>query len=197
MITRAEIDSSRGLTVGNVTRHPGYVETRYDYANIPGLSKIVRQFHGRQSITFRVGEVEVADDPEAIVSAYNAIYGTEIRDVEPIALSHTETGINGVIYVGSPEQGRAPCVNWYATRAPCLSVTIEHAPIVNNHGLPRDVASRIGLLVAQWVQLNHDALTQYLQNGASWSREETNAHFDFRIRELELPRETVLVGFHN
>jgi hypothetical protein len=102
-------------------------------------------------------------------------------------LDKSDTGIDGIVYVSTPEGSHAPRVKWYpgrpGRRVPCLSVTISTTPEARNHNLPKATADRMGPLVSQWVILNHAALMAFWQQGTSWTRQEVNAHFD-QLRKL-------------
>jgi hypothetical protein len=168
------------MVAGNPIRHAGYTETRFTYLDIPGLTKIVRQFGETQSVTFQIGGVELAGDLESVANAYNSM-AVEIVDVEPIQFTKTETGLDGIVEITRQAE---PRVIWHPHRAPCLSVSLGQSPNVHNHALPSDVANRMAPLVKQWVELNYDVLVKFCQDGLSWTREQVNAHFDFQLREL-------------
>jgi hypothetical protein len=102
-------------------------------------------------------------------------------------LSTNRTGIDGVVYISTAQGGHDPRVKWYpgrpATGAPSLTITIEPAPKVINHGLPARIALAAADAVTRWVALNHDQLIDFWNNGTTWMEDEVDS-FKARLKKL-------------
>ena len=102
--------------------------------------------------------------------------------VEMANLPEEDTGIPGTIFVSTRTGGHEPRVKYFDGRAgeaqPSCSVTIADPPQVVANGLPDDVVRQRVLLVSAWVALNRDALLEFWNEGASWTRAEASRFLD-------------------
>jgi hypothetical protein len=102
--------------------------------------------------------------------------------VEMANLQEEDTGIPGTIFVSTRMGGHGPHVKYFDGRAgeaqPSCSVTIADSPRVVANSLPDHVVSRRAPLVSAWVALNRDALLEFWNEGASWTRAEVTRFLD-------------------
>ena len=102
--------------------------------------------------------------------------------IEMANLDEQDTGVPGTIFVSTALGAHGPRVKWYPARAgsdlPCLIVSIGPDPQVRDDFLPRAVSRGVGPRVMAWVRLNHAALLDFWENGASWNRHEVSAFLD-------------------
>lgn len=102
--------------------------------------------------------------------------------IEMANLDERDTNITGTIFVSTALGAHGPRVKWYPDKAgrtlPCLIVSIGADPKLRDDFLPPTV-SRVALpRVTEWVRLNHVALLDFWNNGASWNRREVSAFLD-------------------
>jgi len=102
--------------------------------------------------------------------------------VEMANLPEEDTGISGTIFVSTRMGRRGPRVKHFDGRAgeaqPSCSVTIADPPRVVANSLPDHVVRQRAPLVSAWVALNRDALLQFWNEGASWTRAEVSRFLD-------------------
>ena len=98
--------------------------------------------------------------------------------VEMANLPEEDTGIPGTIFVSTRTGGHEPRVKYFDGRAgeaqPSCSVTIADPPrvVVVANSMPDHVVRQRAPLVCAWVTLNRDALLEFWNEGASWTRAE-------------------------
>ena len=102
--------------------------------------------------------------------------------IEMANLDERDTNIPGTIFVSTALGAHGARVKWYPEKAgrslPCLIVSIGPDPKLRDDFLPQ-AASRIALpRVTEWVRLNHVALLDFWNNGASWNRREVSGFLD-------------------
>ena len=106
----------------------------------------------------------------------------EDRLIEMANLDEQDTGVPGTLFVSTALGAHGPRVKWYPGRAgrdlPCLIVSIAADPVVRDDFLPRAVSRPAQGSVVAWVRLNHAALLDFWENGASWNRREVAAFLD-------------------
>jgi hypothetical protein len=102
-------------------------------------------------------------------------------------LATMTTSVAGVIRISTKQASHAPRVKWYPGRpkdeAPSLSVTIEPEPRAFNRHLPERAFAAAAEPVRAWVRLNHAALLDFWNDGASWLDDEVDA-FKQGLRRL-------------
>ena len=102
--------------------------------------------------------------------------------IEMANLDEGDTNVPGTIFVSTALGAHGPRVKWYPDRAgrdlPCLVVSIGADPAVRDDFLPARVTRAVLPRVTAWVRLNHVALLDFWQNGASWNRREVAAFLD-------------------
>ena len=102
--------------------------------------------------------------------------------IEWANLDEEDTNVPGTIFVSTALGAHGPRVKWYPERAgrdlPCLVVSIGADPAVRDDFLPARVTRAAVPRVTAWVRLNHVALLDFWQNGASWNRREVAAFLD-------------------
>ena len=102
--------------------------------------------------------------------------------VEMANLPEEDTGIPGTIFVSTRMGRHGPRVKYFDGRAgeaqPSCSVTIADPPRVVANSLPDHVVRQRAPLVCAWVALNRDALLQFWNEGASWTRAEVPRFLD-------------------
>jgi hypothetical protein len=118
------------------------------------------------------------------VPADNPLAG-ELADedlVEMANLPEEDTGIPGTIFVSTRMCRHEPRVKYFDGRAgeaqPSCSVTIADPPRVVANSLPDHVVRQRAPLVSAWVALNRDALLEFWNEGASWTRAEVSRFLD-------------------
>lgn len=102
--------------------------------------------------------------------------------IEMANLDEQDTGLPGTLFVSTALGAHGPRVKWHPGRAgrdlPCLIVSIAPDPQVRDDFLPRTVSRAASPRVLAWVRLNHAALLDFWENGASWNRREVSAFLD-------------------
>ena len=102
--------------------------------------------------------------------------------VEMANLPEEDTGIPGTIFVSTRMGRHGPRVKYFDGRAgeaqPSCSVTIADPPRVVANSLPDHVVRQRAPLVSAWVALNRDALLEFWNEGASWTRAEVSRFLD-------------------
>ena len=108
--------------------------------------------------------------------------------VEMANLPEEDTGIPGTIFVSTRMGRHGPRVKYFDGRAgeaqPSCSMTIADPPRVVANSLPDHVVRQRAPLVSAWVALNRDALLQFWNEGASWTRAEVS-HFLDGLKRLK------------
>lgn len=107
---------------------------------------------------------------------------TEDALSEMANLDVTDTNIPGTIFVSTALGAHGPRVKWYPDRAgrtsPCLIVSIGPQPTLRDNFLSAAVSRAAIPSVVEWVRLNHVALLEFWNDGASWNRREVSAFLD-------------------
>lgn len=102
--------------------------------------------------------------------------------IEMANLDERDTNIAGTIFVSTALGAHGPRVKWYPDKAgrtlPCLIVSIGADPKLRDDFLPPTVSRAALPRVTEWVRLNHVALLEFWNNGASWNRREVSAFLD-------------------
>ena len=102
--------------------------------------------------------------------------------VEMANLPEEDTGISGIIFVSTRMGRHGPRVECFDGRAgeaqPSCSVTIADPPGVVANSLPDQIVRQRAPLVSAWVALNRDALLEFWNEGASWTRAEVARFLD-------------------
>jgi hypothetical protein len=102
--------------------------------------------------------------------------------VEMANLPEEDTGIPGTIFVSARMGRQGPRVKYFDGRAeeaqPSCSVTIADPPRVVANSLPDQIVRQRAALVSAWVALNRDALLEFWNEGASWTRAEVFRFLD-------------------
>lgn len=102
--------------------------------------------------------------------------------IEMANLDERDTNIAGTIFVSTALGAHGPHVKWYPDKAgrtlPCLIVSIGADPKLRDDFLPPTVSRAALPRVTEWVRLNHAALLDFWNNGASWNRREVSAFLD-------------------
>ncbi|MEL6059820.1 MULTISPECIES: hypothetical protein [unclassified Methylobacterium] len=97
-------------------------------------------------------------------------------------LDTQDTNVPGTIFVSTALGSHGPRVKWYPDRAgrtlPCLIVSIEAAPKVQDDFVRTPASRAAAPLVVAWVRLNPVALLEFWASGASWTRREVAAFLD-------------------
>ena len=112
--------------------------------------------------------------------------------VEMANLPEEDTGIPGTIFVSTRMGRHGPRVKYFDGRAgeaqPSCSVTIADPPRVVANSLPDHVVRQRAPLVCAWVALNRDALLEFWNEGASWTRAEVSLF----PRRVEAPQRALI-----
>jgi hypothetical protein len=102
--------------------------------------------------------------------------------VEVANLPEEDSGIPRTIFVSTRMGRRGPRVKYFDGRAgeaqPSCSVTIADPPGVVANSLPDQIVRQRAPLVSAWVALNRDALLEFWNEGASWTRAEVSRFLD-------------------
>ena len=102
--------------------------------------------------------------------------------IEMANLDEQDTNIPGTIFISTALGAHGPRVKWYPDRAgrtlPCLIVSIGPDPQPRDDFLPGTLSRAALPRVIAWVRLNHVALLNFWNNGASWNRLEVPAFLD-------------------
>ncbi|KAB1071780.1 hypothetical protein [Methylobacterium planeticum] len=97
-------------------------------------------------------------------------------------LDEQDTNIPGTLFVSTALGAHGPRVKWYPGKAgrtlPCLIVSVGPDPKLRDDFLPPAVSRIAAPRVMAWVRLNHGALLDFWNNGASWNRREVSAFLD-------------------
>jgi hypothetical protein len=102
--------------------------------------------------------------------------------IEMANLDEQDTHVPGTIFISTALGSHGPRVKWYPDRAgralPCLVVSIGAEPQLRDDFLQNAVSRTALPRVIAWVRLNHGALLDFWQEGASWNRREVAAFLD-------------------
>ena len=93
--------------------------------------------------------------------------------VEMSNLFPEDTGIDGVIFISTAMASHGPRIK-YSLKAgrhqPSFSVSISRDPRILANSLPKHVMTNVAPKVIRWVELNHEDLLNFWENGTTWSR---------------------------